>query len=422
MIVVISHAHPSVSKGGAEVAAYALYTGLRRLGLPAAFVAMCPAGQMAQVRFDTPDEHVVPFDGADYDHTFHHAPPSVFGSLRRLLDPLKPSALVFHHFLFLGINTLERLVDHFQCPSALVLHEFLAICQHHGQMVTRPAKRLCPAASPSRCTGCFPELGQDDFSVRKALFLGAFAKLRRLVAPSAFLARRFIDWGVPAERLAVVENGLLRDPLPDGPAPAGGAHPAVPQAPVVFGYFGQINPFKGVDLLLEAAGLLARQVPPVPLRLRIHGNLVGVDAAFAARFEAASAEPDGAVEYAGPYDNTEVLNLMQACDFVVMASRWWENSPVVIQEAYAARRPLVVPGLGGMAEKVQDGVSGSHFRHGDAADLARVLADCAARGRGGYQLPAVQTARDMALHYLRALDLPVPQPAPALPAEAAATV
>ena len=51
---------------------------------------------------------------------------------------------------------------------------------------------------------------------------------------------------------------------------------------------------------------------------------------------------------------------MAATDFVVMASRWWENSPVVIQEAYAAERPLVVPGLGGMAEKVQDGVTGRH--------------------------------------------------------------
>lgn len=399
MMVVVSHAHPSVSKGGAEVAAYALYMGLRQLGVPTAFVAMCPTEHMARLRFDSPDEYVVPLDEADYDHAFHHAPPSVFEALRQQIHPLRPTALVFHHFLRLGINTLDRLVEHFRCPSALVLHEFLAICQHHGQMVTRPAHRLCSQASPSRCVGCFPELAPDEFSVRQVVFQSTFAKVHRLIAPSRFLAQRFIDWGVPAERLCVVENGLLNDHGPDEPAPA-------PGSSVVFGYFGQINPFKGVDLLLDAAQHLAQADTPV--RIRIHGNLIGVDAAFTERFQNLTRSPGGLIEYVGPYDNRDVLTLMQACDFVVMASRWWENSPLVIQEAYAARRPLVVPGMGGMAEKVIDSVNGRHFRPGHAADLARVLADCAAHGRARYTLPTVQSAQTMARHYLQALDWPVP--------------
>jgi len=62
-----------------------------------------------------------------------------------------------------------------------------------------------------------------------------------------------------------------------------------------------------------------------------------------------------------------------------------------------------------MAEKVLDGVSGHHFRRGDAADLARVLAACAKRGRGaGYRLPSVLTETQMATQYLKALDFPVP--------------
>jgi glycosyltransferase involved in cell wall biosynthesis len=61
---------------------------------------------------------------------------------------------------------------------------------------------------------------------------------------------------------------------------------------------------------------------------------------------------------------------MSRCDWVVIPSIWWENSPVVIQEAALAGRPVLCSRIGGMAEKVQDGVTGLHFEAGSVADLA----------------------------------------------------
>jgi glycosyltransferase involved in cell wall biosynthesis len=61
-------------------------------------------------------------------------------------------------------------------------------------------------------------------------------------------------------------------------------------------------------------------------------------------------------------------------DWVVMPSVWWENAPVVIQEAFHHRRPLIVSDIGGMAEKVRDGIDGLHFRNASAEDLADVMA------------------------------------------------
>jgi glycosyltransferase involved in cell wall biosynthesis len=65
--------------------------------------------------------------------------------------------------------------------------------------------------------------------------------------------------------------------------------------------------------------------------------------------------------------------LLRRVDAVLVPSIWWENSPLVIQEAFAAKRPLIVSNIGGMAEKVKDGVYGYHFRNRNAADLARVM-------------------------------------------------
>jgi glycosyltransferase involved in cell wall biosynthesis len=61
---------------------------------------------------------------------------------------------------------------------------------------------------------------------------------------------------------------------------------------------------------------------------------------------------------------------MRGCDVVVLPSIWWENSPVVIQEARRNRVPIVCSNIGGMAEKVRDRVDGLHFQAGSAASLA----------------------------------------------------
>jgi glycosyltransferase involved in cell wall biosynthesis len=64
---------------------------------------------------------------------------------------------------------------------------------------------------------------------------------------------------------------------------------------------------------------------------------------------------------------------MAEIDWVVVPSRWWENSPLVIQEAFLHGRPVICSDIGGMAEKVSDGVNGLHFRAGDAGSLALAL-------------------------------------------------
>jgi glycosyltransferase involved in cell wall biosynthesis len=64
---------------------------------------------------------------------------------------------------------------------------------------------------------------------------------------------------------------------------------------------------------------------------------------------------------------------MRTVDWVVVPSTWWENAPLVIHEARAARRPVICSGIGGMAEMVEDGISGLHVPPGDAAALAETM-------------------------------------------------
>lgn len=64
---------------------------------------------------------------------------------------------------------------------------------------------------------------------------------------------------------------------------------------------------------------------------------------------------------------------MQSVDIIAVPSVWWENSPLVIQEAFRNGRPVICSDIGGMAEKVRDGIDGFHFHTGSPLALAALL-------------------------------------------------
>jgi glycosyltransferase involved in cell wall biosynthesis len=146
-----------------------------------------------------------------------------------------------------------------------------------------------------------------------------------------------------------------------------------PSPHTVFGFFGQLTPFKGIDVLLRAAALAADGVPidREPL-LHVHGaNLDLQERSFREPLVRALKAPG--VTSHGPYASTEVGSLMDGVDWVVVPSVWWENSPLVIAEAFARRRPVICSDLGGMAEKVAHERDGLRVRPGDPAALAATL-------------------------------------------------
>lgn len=409
-IAIFSHSHPSLSKGGAEIAAHTLFLGLRALGVDAILIAACEEETLDRIDLG-PHEFALPYRADHYDHFYHLSPVGVRRTLVDLLRRERIGVLNAHHFLHAGIDALRDVAEA-GIAVVFTIHEFLAICHNHGQMITRPAQMLCDGPSPAACRGCYPEHSRQQFAMRARHVAEALAGVAAFVSPSRFLAERMVANGLPAARMGIIENGIAqREPVPPAAVPA-------ERRVWKFGFFGQINPFKGIDVILDACPILARD-PTVAARIRIviHGNFVGQSDAFIARFhEAVSLYP--LLSYLGPYDNRMVGRLMAACDYVVAPSTWWENSPVVIQEAYHARRPVICTGIGGMAEKVVDRVTGLHFARNDAGDLATRIVE--ATDPGLYRqlqeaLPEVhgpaRMAQDYAALFAAVLDRAAPAPA-----------
>jgi glycosyltransferase involved in cell wall biosynthesis len=231
-------------------------------------------------------------------------------------------------------------------------------------MVRTQNDALCLEASPRRCHGCFPNIEPREFYLRKEFVKSHFEHVDLFIAPSKFLMERYLDWGIEPSRILEEDYGRLPiEPVPE--TPKSGRRNR-------FGFFGQFSHYKGVTVLLHAMTMLAESDPDI--RVWMHGTNLDIQPEdFQAEFKKLLDSAGDNVIMMGRYEDKDLARLMERIDWVVVPSRWWENSPLVIQEAFAHGRPVICSDIGGMAEKVTDGVNGLHFRVGDSISLAKTM-------------------------------------------------
>jgi glycosyltransferase involved in cell wall biosynthesis len=377
-ILIIAHGHPEQSPGGGEIAAYSLFQELKRTdGVEAYFLAWAGAGapQRASTPFSTfrgrNDELLFAADAFDHFWFLQPIDATVRDRFAFLLRQINPDIIHFHHYSKIGLEliALARRLNP-RVRIFVTLHEYLAICHHNGQMVKTGNFALCEEANPRDCAACFTDIAPTEFLLRKLFIQAHFAKVDRLIAPSEFLRRRYIAWGLPSRQIVLLENGT---PVcrPPPPRPCADGEPRA-----IFGFFGQINPYKGLLQLLTAFDYLGQLPAEVTrgIRLIVHGaNLETNSPDYVGAVHELLARTAERVHFAGPYDRRDLGGLLAAVDWVVVPSIWWENSPLVIEEALAHRRPVVCSNIGGMAEKVRWGHDGFHFPVGNPFELARLL-------------------------------------------------
>jgi glycosyltransferase involved in cell wall biosynthesis len=373
--LVLSHAHPAFSIGGAQVASYNLFQGLKALdgwdahylagvGPPVARHGAPPLMSLGQ----GPDETLWWANDFDWLHLGTRDLGALVDHLERFLADLRPDVVNFHHVMGFGVQALRAtrraLGD---VPIVLTLHEYLPICANHGQMIKARSGALCGRASPTDCGVCFPEIGPANL-LRRELFLKSFlAEVDAFVSPSRFLLGRFADWGLPRDRLVMIENGLEGGPAaPARPLPPGGRRNR-------FAYFGQLNPFKGIRVLVDAVTRIPQDVWGDAILYVFGGNLEHQPEEFQTAVRELFRLAGRRLRFMGSYKSADLPALMREVDWTIVPSTWWENAPVVIQEAFHHGRPVIASDIGGMAEKVRHEVDGLHFHVGNPESLAEAM-------------------------------------------------
>jgi len=325
-----------------------------------------------------------------------YANPALEAIAAAFLDQWLPDVVHIQHLTCLSTG-IPRQAASRGIPVVMTLNDYWLIC-HRGQLVDVTGGR-CAGPFAGGCHRCIePAALVNEAAVRAGRTIRALpvsgaatvvqaatraarsiipatrtraaslARLRHMqaavrdvdlfLAPSDTLAAKFIEFGIPRERLVRCDQGI---PLPPSSNPRHGR-----ATPLRLGFAGGLQPTKGVHVLLDAI----EQLPAGSVILDVFGSATpyhGHDEYMSA-LEARLGHP--AVHRLGPVPHERMRSRLAGLDVLVVPSVWIENAPFIIHEAFGSRVPVIAADLGGMAEMVQHDRDGLLFAAGDAVALA----------------------------------------------------
>ena len=276
--------------------------------------------------------------------------------LRSLIAKERPEVAYIHNTIPLISPSAYFACAEGRVPVIQTLHNFRFLCPAGTFLREGKICEECVTSSLFQSVrhGCYQESASASATLALMLtsqrVLGTWnQKVSCYIARTEFARKKFIEGGLPAERIAVKPCFVHPDP-----GEREGAGDTVL-------FLGRLSPEKGVRTLISA---WERMNGSIPLRIAGDGPLREELEAEIKRRRIAG------VGVLGRVPDAELLAEMKRARFLVLPSEWYEGLPLTIAEAFACGVPVVASRIGSMIELVEDGRTGLHFTPGDAEDLA----------------------------------------------------
>ena len=285
--------------------------------------------------------------------------------IQRLLREVTPDVVHVHNTFMMISPSVFAACQEAGVPALLTLHNYRLLCP--AWTLSRKGKVCEDCVEGGLWHGVWHGCYRESQAMTAAV--AAMLKFHRMagtwsdsvdgyVALSEFARRKFIDGGLPADKIHVKPNFVQCDP-------------GVKQSPGSYALFvGRLSPEKGVETLLSAWTQMRNSYPLV---------VIG-DGPLSESLSAQVASQNiSSVTFRGWLPRAQTLEAMKQSAFLVAPSIWYEGFPMSIAEAFACGTPVLCSRLGGMQEIVDDGRTGLHFEPGNAEDLATKLTELLAQ-------------------------------------------
>jgi glycosyltransferase involved in cell wall biosynthesis len=348
--------------------------------------------------------------GYTFRHEFSH--PQIAEHFARLLQQFKPDIMHIFHCQNLSADIVET-AKQSKIPVVASLTDFWFVCP--VVQLKRPDGALCrgPKMMAGNCLTCYtPQLFPPPAQVMEAIekklpaagkvlkkmpapvrelgatiataafcagklpaaaaatmqrpaFLQAVAnQLDAIMVPTKLMEDIFVENGIRADLIKRVAFGLDTKPLL--------CHQQKSASSAIrVGFIGTIFEHKGLDLLVEAF----QQLPvAAAIQLKIYGDPEQFpDYGRAVEKSAKGGANADKIQFFGTFPNAQLGEVLSNIDILAVPSRWYENTPLVIQSAFATCTPVLATDLGGMSELVKHDRNGLLFKLNDARSLAEQL-------------------------------------------------
>lgn len=318
-----------------------------------------------------------------------------------VLDQVRPDIVHIQHLLYLSTKIIEEIKKR-KIPVVFTLADYWLICPQ-GQLL-KNNWTVCDGENNSDCVECvwhqlnikksvfniyywlkinIPEyllqfikniyLNGCRFSLPKSdasklieeritYMRDVCSKIDLFISPSNFLKKKFVEFGIPEDKIIFLPYGFNLDNFKN--------FKRSPSNKLRFGFIGNLLPAKGAHILIECFNKIKND----NVELRIYGQVSsykGVLGNYLKYLKKITKNKN--IKFMGGFDNRNVAKIFEEIDILVVPSIWYENSPLVIQEAFAANTPVVASNIGGIPELVNDGINGFLCNPNDVEGLYKKI-------------------------------------------------
>lgn len=365
-ILICTNAYPPHFMGGAELVAHEQ----AKLLVGSGHEVEVFAGDIGAVgerhsriegRYEGVRLHRIKTDPEDYNPEFlNFLHSEIDDHFRSVLRDFRPDIVHFHNLIGLSVK-LPIIARSASILTICTLHDLWGFCLKNTAIRWDGA----PCRDISLCGRCLPRIhdgrGLDvPIRFRKDTIKLALDHIDHFIAPSQYIADRYVSAGLSAKRISVIPNGIDIDRFSP-------SRHSSEDGPVRISFVGHFGAHKGVSTLLSALSMLE-------MKNRVRLQLAGEGPEKERYLSEIDALGIGeAVYFCGQVKHTEIADIYDRSDIVVLPSVWDENQPVCLMEAMASGLPVVASNKGGIPELIEHGRNGLLFNAGDANDLARQL-------------------------------------------------
>jgi len=283
-----------------------------------------------------------------------------YNDLKTLLKKERPDVAHFHNIWYQISPSGYYACGDAGVPVVQTLHNFRICCSNGLLLRNGEICEECIGKMPWRSIkyGCYR--GSRIYSIPVALaeaihkFKETWSnRIDAYVALTEFGKQKFIECGLPEEKIFVKPNFLDNPPDPDY---------SIGDCAV---FLGRLSREKGADILLNAFTILRSKLH-ISLPLKIAG-----DGPLRKHLEnRVQTEGIAAIEFLGKRTFSECVQILVKAKFIIMPAVCYENFPMVIRESFSCGKPVIASDLGAMAAIVEDGKTGLLFEPGNPEDLA----------------------------------------------------
>jgi glycosyltransferase involved in cell wall biosynthesis len=294
--------------------------------------------------------------------------PVAYRGFRSLLAGESADVVHFHNAQFLTLSLLTAALAA-GARTVLSIYDYWLFCP--TVMLVSTHNGFCRKAHGPWCIDCLPPslrvFQKALLSVRRRVIDRYLSKVDRFHVLSEHSRSVLEGYGIPPERVHVVPLTLPMDFSDLEPSKA----PVVNPSMILFA--GWLNERKGLHRLLEAMPLVLERHP------ESHLTAIGGEVKFGEAYRKKlhdimeAGRFSDRVTFTGHLPPSQMRPYLEKAAVVVIPEQYENMSPLLMIEAMALGKPVVISRAGGIPEFIEHGVSGWMADPLDAADFAEMI-------------------------------------------------